>query len=440
MGRNEALAHDPATGRVFFTRGDRLQQGRFTPTGTFESLTNIEMTAAGSGTRFSFMRSFAFADGVLYGHQPQVTSRNPDGGIYIIDTDTGVSTLFVPDTTLPIPNDGDVSALAADPETGLIYVSITNQPFSNSASTQTVYALDPQSGSLSLVVEVNVPADGLAFGNDRLYFTNGNGPINVYNTITGQLEDGLVPPRRNGNGPGGATFLPDFVFESVAAINEGPPATPTGLTFFTSSIIRLDWDSNLEPDFLEYAIFRSVDGVNFSQIATSAFSSFIDFEVVEGLNYQYFVTAIDRGGLESDASEILVVALGDAQPDPDPDPQPDPEPEPEPDPAPDPATLLSVDSIDPDVNTNNRGRDRARIVVFIVDGNGDRVEGATVTATLSGAFEQTVSATTNRRGRAVLRSQGRVDSPASFTVTIDSVEKSGFTYDPDANNETTDSF
>jgi len=51
----------------------------------------------------------------------------------------------------------------------------------------------------------------MAYGDNRIYLDCGapcDTLISVYNRATGQFERGLPLPSRNGNGSGGATFVP----------------------------------------------------------------------------------------------------------------------------------------------------------------------------------------------------------------------------------------
>ena len=79
--------------------------------------------------------------------------------------------------------------------------------------------------------------------------------------------------------------------------------------------------------------------------------------------------------------------------------------------------------------------------VTIVDGNDAPVGGATVYGTWSEATSDTDSGVTNDIGIVSLESN-KVKNPPSgktFTFSVDDVEKVGWTYDSNANVETSDS-
>jgi hypothetical protein len=75
------------------------------------------------------------------------------------------------------------------------------------------------------------------------------------------------------------------------------PGTPTNLreTAFTSSAIDLAWNSN-SFNQTGYEVDRSTDGTNFSQIATTAGTSYEDVEVIPNIPYFYRVRALGTGG------------------------------------------------------------------------------------------------------------------------------------------------
>jgi hypothetical protein len=80
----------------------------------------------------------------------------------------------------------------------------------------------------------------------------------------------------------------------------------------------------------------------------------------------------------------------------------------------------------------------ARAIVTIRDEPGLPVEGATVYGSWSGDYIGDDSGTTLANGRVRFLS-GRVQgSSATFTFTVTDVVKDGYTYDPDSNNETSD--
>lgn len=87
-----------------------------------------------------------------------------------------------------------------------------------------------------------------------------------------------------------------------------PPAAPTGLVG-TAGNARVDlaWNASPEPDLAGYAVFRSTDGVNFSEITASLLTtaSYADTGLVNGVTYSYFVVAEDATGNASAASSVV---------------------------------------------------------------------------------------------------------------------------------------
>ena len=106
--------------------------------------------------------------------------------------------------------------------------------------------------------------------------------------------------------------------------------------------------------------------------------------------------------------------------------------------------VLHVASIDISLSDRTAGKNtftRATAVVTIVDAAGIAVEGATVYGTWSNATSDTDSGVTNANGQVSLESNEvkNAKSGTTFTFTVDNVELTGWTYDPSANNETSDS-
>jgi hypothetical protein len=83
-------------------------------------------------------------------------------------------------------------------------------------------------------------------------------------------------------------------------------------------------------------------------------------------------------------------------------------------------------------------RNRVQATVTIVDAAGLRVAGASVTmvVTRPGGSQLTLTGTTDTQGRASVSTQ--VTASGTYTFTVSSVLKAGFTYDPAANAETSD--
>ncbi|MCZ2845542.1 MAG: S8 family serine peptidase [Candidatus Bathyarchaeota archaeon] len=105
---------------------------------------------------------------------------------------------------------------------------------------------------------------------------------------------------------------------------------------------------------------------------------------------------------------------------------------------------MHVFSIDMSFNEATAGPNKfytAVATVTIVDASDIPVEGATVSSSWSGATDDTDSGVTNADGKVILQSN-KLKNPSSgttFAFTIENVSKDGWTYDPGANEETSDS-
>jgi hypothetical protein len=80
----------------------------------------------------------------------------------------------------------------------------------------------------------------------------------------------------------------------------------------------------------------------------------------------------------------------------------------------------------------------ATAVVTIREVGGTPAAGATVYGTWSGLYSASVSGETQADGTVTFTS-GKVKSGGTFTFSVDDVVKSGYTYDPALNVETSDS-
>ncbi len=81
-----------------------------------------------------------------------------------------------------------------------------------------------------------------------------------------------------------------------------PPASPTNLTALPDDgRVYLSWTHSVDPDVLYYKVFRSMVQGSGHQCVAVAFGgdSIIDSQVVNETTYYYYLTAVDRYGLES---------------------------------------------------------------------------------------------------------------------------------------------
>lgn len=111
-----------------------------------------------------------------------------------------------------------------------------------------------------------------------------------------------------------------------------------------------------------------------------------------------------------------------------------------PPPPPPPPKALHISSIAMALKIARTGT-AATATVTIVDANGVRVSGVTVSGHWSGATSDTDTATTRKAGTVTVTSNRLKQAPSgtTFTFTVDNVSASGWTYDPSANVITSNS-
>ncbi|MDH4137907.1 MAG: hypothetical protein OEW09_14495, partial [Anaerolineae bacterium] len=99
---------------------------------------------------------------------------------------------------------------------------------------------------------------------------------------------------------------------------------------------------------------------------------------------------------------------------------------------------MYVYDIDMIRNTQGRNRSATAVVTIHDDPDGNPVEGATVYGAWSGDYNASVSDATNADGQVTFTSGKVKVANATFTFTVNDVVKSGYDYDPEQNNETSD--
>jgi hypothetical protein len=83
-------------------------------------------------------------------------------------------------------------------------------------------------------------------------------------------------------------------YSNEASVNTGQPHTPTGLTATAGNAeIQLDWDPHPEPDIYGYIIYKAENPDSFAVLDTSQTNSYLDVGLTNGLDYYYYITAID---------------------------------------------------------------------------------------------------------------------------------------------------
>jgi hypothetical protein len=82
---------------------------------------------------------------------------------------------------------------------------------------------------------------------------------------------------------------------------------------------------------------------------------------------------------------------------------------------------------------------RAAVVVTVLDANGNPVEGATVSGSWSGLITESESGATGSDGKVTFYTNWIWSGSGTCTFTVSNVVKTGWTYDPSKNKETSDS-
>jgi fibronectin type 3 domain-containing protein len=106
-----------------------------------------------------------------------------------------------------------------------------------------------------------------------------------------------------------------------------PPSTPQGLVVVlvpaqgeSPAHLELSWAISAETDVAGYNVFRSeLDGVAGTRLNTDLLRTpaFRDTSTVPGRRYSYSVTAVDRAGNESPASDAVSAGIpAESQPQP----------------------------------------------------------------------------------------------------------------------------
>ncbi len=411
----EALASDQSTGRVFQSSGSRILTLELVGDNEFRTVTNVPATYPTEGKNFRGIQSLAYGNDRLYAYNLQRTaSIDPPSGLYEINESTGEATLLLPGETLPIPDGGFFSGMTFDPNDRILYILIRTG-LANDESGYSIHSLHPDTGHTELVVQFaysqfNSAFDGLAFGEGRLFITAGNrGDMAVFETVGGRFDETLPSPRRFGNGPGGSTFasfLQRFIDGPGGVLD--PPRNFSA--FYTNGVVRLSVASNFATNFAFNTFYRGLS----PEGPFETLPSDIDSSVNTGLTYFYFATATNTSGQESEPTRTVSVSIPAAYPE----------------------AALSVKRVVARTKTNKKGRIQGRGVVTVVDGSGNPVRNVVVTASFSGDFDETASAVTNQKGRAVVKTSTRIDQSKSFSFCIESLEKAGFGYDPAGNLRT----
>jgi len=212
------------------------------------------------------------------------------------------------------------------------------------------------------------------------------------------------------------------------SVDTTPPAQVTDVRVTTVSSSQLDvsWAVNVEPDLNHYKVYRSTSSGFMPSatnlIASPATNSYSDTGLTSSTTYYYRVSAVDTAGNEGAPSSEASGTTSEA-----------------------PAlTTMRVASIVMSLDGRTVGRNTfvwATATVTVVDAIGDPVVGATVYGHWEIATTDSDSGITDVSGQVSLQSDSVKNPPSgtTFKFVVDRVELSGWTYDPSANVETSDS-
>ncbi|MEK9149306.1 MAG: CARDB domain-containing protein [Candidatus Desantisbacteria bacterium] len=199
---------------------------------------------------------------------------------------TGSSTLFVGTPIYPSPPDLVITDLFISPE-----------PLTDSTPATITVTIKNIRGTPVESVELRVMSDeleikeiislnaysSLIFSYSSLYLLSGTHTI--YAII--DPEDKIIETNETNNQTQTTIFVQNV-----------PPSVPTGLMAYPGDgIVDLIWNPNSEPDLTGYNIYR--DGINLETITTT---NFRDTGLTNGIEYTYWITAVDDDSLKSDLS------------------------------------------------------------------------------------------------------------------------------------------
>lgn len=135
---------------------------------------------------------------------------------------------------------------------------------------------------------------------------------------------GGANPGRIGIGDSTSGRRFDVAFDDVAVATDGgatdvtPPTAPTSLTAEARDdavAVQLSWSPSTDDTGVTgYEVFRSLDGVAFSSLATVATPGFLDTQLDPGTTYWWRVDAADAAGNRSAPSEVVSATTSSIDP------------------------------------------------------------------------------------------------------------------------------
>ncbi|MBU2502286.1 PKD domain-containing protein, partial [bacterium] len=198
---------------------------------------------------------------------------------------------------------------------------------------------------------------------------------------------------------------------SVSVVDTTPPSAPAGVGSIPGDgFVVLVWNPSLEPDLVDYAVYRSTTAGGPYTLLDDAVTptNYVDDAVSNGVPYFYVVTASDLDGNESVAS-LETSATPQAPP-----------------------VTMHVGTISLKTAPDGR-RIFGAAEVLVLDEQGSPVAGVTVTGTFGGGVSGADSAVTGADGIALLTSATSAPAPLTFDFCVADALVANGTYDAGAN-------
>ena len=103
---------------------------------------------------------------------------------------------------------------------------------------------------------------------------------------------------------GNSTLGQDYFYTIV---DNNAADYPLNLTLaYTNDNIKLDWDTHPTDNYESYTVYRSENGGEFTKLDSLVYTNtFEDSTIVNGANYEYYVTVLDRSFNESSPSNTV---------------------------------------------------------------------------------------------------------------------------------------
>ena len=340
------------------------------------------------------------------------------GASVTLSDSTAIKPTFTP--TVPdtytfqlVANDGELDSA---PDTVVITVRAANTP-----PTAPVVDVTPDSPltSNNLVCSIVTPSNDTDgdpityfyawYKNDVLQAGLTGNTVSASYTAKGQVWKCVVTPNDGtDNGPTGS--------DQVTILNS-PPVARAGSdqTVVVNTPVTLNGSASSDPDGdpLTY-LWAQIAGASVTLSDSTAIKPTFTPTVLGTYTFELVVN--DGSTTDSDDVSVSVTEV--------------------------PALVMHIDRIDMSLVQAYAGwRTYAGATVTIVDPLGNPVAGATVRGSWTGATSGTSSGRTGSNGQVTFRSTSLRLPPSgtTFTFTVDSVTKSGWTYDTGANGETSDS-